>query len=140
MQTMSVSPPPTPLPGQSEAHPGAVGFSKTAVTGQQVVQEDSPAAQRQRSVTASDNKQAPGQDRSIQVSCAVGEVMRIPLSGKTVPFRVVKRRGKGFSSVVFECREETPEMGADPRVVTVKVRKLKERWTSVSIFLRGRLM
>ncbi|CAM9579671.1 unnamed protein product, partial [Hapterophycus canaliculatus] len=123
MQTMSVSPPPTPPPTQPEAHPGAVGFSAAATTGHQVVQQDSPpAAQRRRSVTASDIKQSSGQDRSIQVSCAVGEVMRIPLSGKTVPFRVVKRRGRGFSSVVFECEEETPEeVGADPRVVTVKV-------------------
>lgn len=67
--------------------------------------------------------------------------MRIPLSGKTVPFRVVKRRGRGFSSVVFECerceqRAEEEEAGgmvveeeggggggaaAGPRVVTVKV-------------------
>ena len=58
--------------------------------------------------------------------------MNIPLSGKTVPFRVVKRRGMGISSVVFECEREQalPEAEAmtgaklgdgGPRVVTLKV-------------------
>ncbi|CAM9529117.1 unnamed protein product [Scytosiphon promiscuus] len=121
MRTMSVSPPPTSPPTQLDSCPRAIVFPAAAATGQQVVEEDSPpAAQRRRSATASGNKEA-GQDRSIQVSCSVGEVMRIPLSGKTVPFRVVKRRGRGFSSVVFECEEDAPEAGAAPRVVTVKV-------------------
>ncbi|CAM9371068.1 unnamed protein product [Ectocarpus fasciculatus] len=61
-----------------------------------------------------------------QVSMHVGEVMSVPLAGKSVPFRVVKRRSKGFNSVVFECREEQSEMMGDEadrprRVVTVKV-------------------
>lgn len=56
----------------------------------------------------------------------VGEVMSVPLAGKSVPFRVVKRRSKGFNSVVFECREEQEEAMGDEadrprRVVTVKV-------------------
>lgn len=54
--------------------------------------------------------------------------MRIPLGGKSVPFCVVKRRGSGMSSVVFECRREgsveSHGVAAEddfPEVVTVKV-------------------
>ena len=53
--------------------------------------------------------------------------MRIPLGGKSVPFRVTRRRGSGMSSVVFECRREVSGGGGGgggdgcPEVVTVKV-------------------
>lgn len=69
----------------------------------------------------------------LSISCLEGSTMNIPLSGKTVPFRVVKRRGMGISSVVFECEREHQappaavagvegELGDDgPRVVTIKV-------------------
>lgn len=59
----------------------------------------------------------------IAVSCLEGSTMRIPLKGNTVPFRVVKRRGRGISSVVFECERErsSDEDESLPRVVTVKV-------------------
>lgn len=59
----------------------------------------------------------------LSVSCLEGSTMRIPLQGKTVPFRVAKRRGRGISSVVFECEREreSGEDGSLPHVVTVKV-------------------
>lgn len=78
----------------------------------------------------------------LSISCLEGSTMNIPLSGKTVPFRVVKRRGMGISSVVFECEREQQASPAvataaaavagvegkpgddGPRVVTVKVRCL----------------
>lgn len=65
----------------------------------------------------------------LSVSCLEGSTMRIPLSGKTVPFRVITRRGRGISSVVFECKRERSDMeevpggkdGGAPDIVTVKV-------------------
>lgn len=57
--------------------------------------------------------------------------MRIPLGGKSVPFRVTRRRGSGMSSVVFECRREISGGGGGggggdgcPEVVTVKVGRI----------------
>lgn len=83
--------------------------------GEQVFRQTNP---RNRSEQSREQQQ----DISIQVSSVnVGETLRVPLSGKTVPFRVVKRRGRGFSSVVFECEREKEEDGG-PSSVTVKVR------------------
>lgn len=75
----------------------------------------------------------------LNISCLQGSTMRIPLGGKTVPFRIARRRGSGISSVVFECERIDDggvggigDIGGDggggdreadggPQVVTVKV-------------------
>ena len=66
-----------------------------------------------------------GDSRSLDLalSCLEGSTMRIPLRGKTLPFQVVRKRGRGISSVVFECERER-DVGEDeslPRTVAVKV-------------------
>lgn len=66
---------------------------------------------------------------ALSISCLHGSTMRIPLGGKTVPFRVARRRGSGISSVVFDCERidegSTQAAGLEgndcPRIVTVKV-------------------
>lgn len=116
---MSDSPPALPPPTQEEGR-RAVTFAPAApgapagVGGEEIFKQ---ASARNRCEQAREKQQ----DLSIQVSCVnVGETLRVPLSGKTVPFRVVKRRGRGFSSVVFECEREK-EMDGGPPLVTVKV-------------------
>lgn len=115
---MSDSPPALPPPTQGESYravtsaPAAPGAAAGG-GGEEVKHTNS----RNRTV----DKPEKQQDLSIQVSSVnVGETLRVPLSGKTVPFRVVRRRGIGFSSVVFECEREKEEDGGPP-VVTVKV-------------------
>ena len=102
--------------------------------------ETEAAARTSTSTSAStlgSNAQKPCRDEDrkkssidLAISCLEGSTMNIPLSGKTVPFRVVKRRGMGISSVVFECEREQAAVAVEegeklgdggPRVVTIKV-------------------
>lgn len=116
---MSESPPALPPPTQGGGR-RAVTFAPAAPGapagggGEEVFRQTS-------SRNRSDNAHEKQQQVPTQVSCVnVGETLRVPLSGKSVPFRVVKRRGRGFSSVVFECEREKEEDGGPP-LVTVKV-------------------
>ena len=102
--------------------------------------ETEAAARTSTSTSAStlgSNAQKPCRDEDrkkssidLAISCLEGSTMNIPLSGKTMPFRVVKRRGMGISSVVFECEREQAAVAVEegeklgdggPRVVTIKV-------------------
>lgn len=113
-------PPPPPLPPTHAARsagaaPSVAASGPAQASGGEEVSKHIKTPHRRR-------QQQPQQ----QVSMHVGEVMSVPLAGKSVPFRVVKRRSKGFNSVVFECREEQEEAMGDEadrprRVVTVKV-------------------
>ncbi len=120
---MSESPPPPPPPTEG-VRPKAFTFASPAPVGVATGGGGGGGeANKRKDRNASSSSNRVEQLNDIQVSCCVGETMRIPLSGKTVSFRVVKRRGRGFSSVVFECqREKEEQAGADgPTVVTVKV-------------------
>eukprot|EP00903_Cladosiphon_okamuranus_P020872 g19167.t1 len=123
---MSESPPALPPPTQGEgrrtvafapACPGAAG----AGGGEEIFRQ--PSSRNRGDLAVENEKQQHQQQEktSTQVSCVnVGETLRVPLSGKSILFRVVKRRGRGFSSVVFECEREREENGGPP-LVTVKV-------------------
>lgn len=109
------TPPATPQPSSTNATTsGVIGGSGGRVGGG-LAQGDSIPRAKARDGGAC--------NLDIAVSCLEGSTMRIPLQGKTVPFRVVKRRGRGISSVVFECERErsSDEDESLPRVVTVKV-------------------
>ncbi|CAM9610625.1 unnamed protein product [Ectocarpus sp. 12 AP-2014] len=107
--------PPTHASLSAGASPSAAASGPAQASGGEEVSKHIKTPHRRR-------QQQPRQ----QVSMHVGEVMSVPLAGKSVPFRVIKRRSKGFNSVVFECREEQEEAMGDEadrprRVVTVKV-------------------
>eukprot|EP00752_Nemacystus_decipiens_P003482 g3215.t1 len=121
---MSDSPPALPAPTQGEGHRAAAlaaaGPGAAAAGGGEEVFKQANSRNR-CSCDRADGEAGKGQDLEKRVSSVnVGETLRVPLSGKTVPFRVAKRRGRGFSSVVFECEREQEEDGV-PRLVTVKV-------------------
>lgn len=104
-------PPPTEEEGESRRGGDATTFAPAAPGGEKGVFKH----------------QAREKEKDLETrvsSVSVGETLRVPLSGRSVPFRVVKRRGRGFSSVVFECEREEKEEEEDggvPPLVTVKV-------------------
>ena len=143
-RTMCVdtSPPPPSLPTAAttqQLNP----FSPAVAVGAGGTETATATATATRTIASKTQKLPFGSDESRQtsggidlsISCLEGSTMNVPLSGKTVPFRVVKRRGMGISSVVFECEREQlasrpaatvagvgEKPGDDgPRVVTVKV-------------------
>jgi len=128
---MSESPPPLPPPTEAAPTPLLPVGAQPMVTSATLCEGGGGGCggethkRKDRNASSNINRLERSNINDIQVSCCVGETMRIPLSGKTVPFRVVKRKGRGFSSVVFECQRENEEQaGADgPTVVTVKVRR-----------------
>lgn len=116
---MSDSPPALPPPTQEEGR-RAVTFAPAA-PGAAAAGGGEEVFEQVNSRNRCDQAREREEDLEARVSSVnVGETLRVPLSGKSVPFRVVKRRGRGFSSVVFECEREKEEDGVPP-LVTVKV-------------------
>lgn len=148
MMCVDASPPPPPPPtavAAQQLNPLslAVAVPGAATLGDGVARDTETATPATATTTAtiaskaqklpcgsSDEGRHTSTNIDLSISCLEGSTMNIPLSGKTVPFRVVKRRGMGISSVVFECEREQQaspaavagKLGDDgPRVVTIKV-------------------